>query len=130
MRRKATSLSPAVERVVRAAAFAARDGDRGRGEAAALANFAQLAQLSVPARGVLAPIDNAVIAAIHAVSSTHLGHDRVTRAFRRSLRRVKAFEVRDAVDTSHTDVLLATATAYYYAGLAWGLTYMDINRRD
>lgn len=130
MRRKATTLSNAVKRVVRAAAFAARNNGRRRGEAAALANFAHLAQLSIPARGVLAPIDNDVIEAIHAVSSAHLGHDRAARAFRRSLRRVKTFELRDAVDAAHTDVLLATATAYYYAGLAWGLTFMDINRRD
>lgn len=122
--------SPLLVRVIRAANHEAKFGDgRRRGEAEALAELARLALLTIPARGVLSPVDNDTCEAIHAVARRHLGYGHASRAFRRHLQQVRSFRTRDAIDTAHTDVMVATAKAHYYAGLAAGVSLAEIGRK-
>lgn len=126
--RTADDLAPPLSRVI-AAAGSPLAGARRRHEAAALLELGRIARLAVPVGGVLAPVDNELIASIDIVARRHLGQRAADRAFRNALRQVKAFRTRDAIDTAHAEVLARTSVAYYYAGMAWGLEFVDVGNR-
>ncbi len=122
-------LSPLLVQIVRAAAHAVRhDPHASRtGEAAALVRLGQLADLIVPARGVLAPVDNDLCSGIDKIARAHLGHGSACRSFRVGLERVKSFEKTDAIETAHNAVVGSTAVVYYYTGLAFGVTFSRLS---
>ena len=128
---RAAGLPPLLNHVIRAAVYAAKHGPPGEraGEAEALVEFGRLAAVIVPARGVLAPIDNDLYKAISKVAGDHLRYEKARMALAAALARVETFEKRDAIASAHTDVLLAMDNAYYYAGLAWGLTLAELAKR-
>lgn len=124
-------LPPLLVDVIRAAAHAARHDPRAnrRGEAEALAQLGRMARLAMPSRGVLAPVDDDLYQDIHRIARKHLGYRSASRSFRAGLERVETFENRDAIETAHAAVVNATSVAYYYAGLAFGVTLGDLSRR-
>ena len=123
-------LPGALLRIARAADHAARYDPRAdrRGEARTLVELGHLAGVAVPARGVLAPVDEDLCREFHAIARHHLGYERASRRLQAGLRRIAKFEDRDAVETAHTAVLSVTSVTYYYAGLAFGLTFRDSSR--
>lgn len=122
-------LTPTIVRVINAAAHASRRaGSDRKGDAHALRSFAHLALVSIPDSGVLAPLENDLHEAIHAVAARHLGYARATRNLRRSLHPIQSFDHRDAVESAHMEVVLSSARAHYYAGLAWGLMFAQFNQ--
>lgn len=125
--RSKKDLAPCIRHVI-AAARSRLAGSYRPDDAAALQELARLAAVSVPSHGVLAPVDGALIAAIETIAERRLGQHRATRRFRRALRHIKTFGLRDAIDVAHGDVLRRTAAAYYYAGLASGITWVETRR--
>lgn len=111
--------------IAQAANHAARYDSRAnrQGEARMLIELGHLAGVVVPARGVLAPVDEDLCREFHRIARNHLEYERASRRFRAGLRRVAKFEDRDAVETAHTELLSVTSVTYYYAGLAFGLTF-------
>ena len=99
------------------------------GQGQALIACGHLATLTVPARGVLAPSDPDLFKAIEMIATKHLDFDEARTAFRQSMERVDHLEERDAIATAHTHVVTISDAAYYYTGLAFGLTLADIGRR-
>lgn len=128
---RAAGLPPLLIHVIRAAAYAAKHGPPGEraGQAEALVELGRLAAVSVPARGVLAPIDADLYKAISKIAGDHLHYDKARTTLAAALARVKTFEHRDAIASAHTDVMIAMDNAYYYAGLAWGLTLAELGRK-
>lgn len=118
-------LPGALVRIARAASHAAQYDSRAyrQGEARALIELGHLAGVVVPARGVLAPVDEDLCREFHEIARNHLGYERASRHFRSGLRRVAKFEDRDAIEIAHTELLSVTSVTYYYAGLAFGLAF-------
>lgn len=123
-------LPGALLQIARAADHAARYDPRvdRRGEARTLVELGHLAGVAVPARGVLAPVDEDLCREFDEIARNHLGYERASRSFQAGLRRIAKFEDRDAVETAHTAVLSVTSVTYYYVGLAFGLTFRDPSR--
>jgi len=120
-------VAPCMRQVITAARSAVAGSDR-TDEAAALLQLARLAEVSVPTLGVLAPVDSALIGAIETIAERRLGRRRADRRFRRALQKVEAFALRDTIDVAHGDALRRTAIAYYYAGLASGMAWVEVRR--
>lgn len=115
--------------VVRAARFAAKVDvtARRRGEADALRCLGHLARVAAPARGVLAPVEDDLCREIHRIAQLHLGYGRASRRFRKALKRAGTYKNRDAIETAHAEVINVSSTAYYYAGLAFGLAFQRLS---
>ena len=104
------------------------DTDR-TGEANALIACGHLAARIVPARGVLAPVDDDLYQAISAIAAQHLGFREVRKTFRKALERIQSFDERDAVESAHTHLITLSDATYYYTGLAFGLTLAALGKR-
>ena len=116
------SLPPLLLRVIYAAKHVADEPVNRAGEAAALEALAEWALITVPARGVLAPTDPDAYARIQTVAQDRLGYKNASRAFRAALARVEDASTCDAIETAENRLRSIGDTAYYYAGLACGLT--------
>jgi hypothetical protein len=103
------------------------DGADLGGVARALAEFGALARWVVPTRGVFVPNDNDVAVAIARIAKRHLDLEPVRKAFRDALKVVEPFEPRDAIASAQNLVQTVSDEAYFYAGLAIGVTFGDIN---
>jgi hypothetical protein len=90
---------------------------------------AVLALQNVGFRGVLAP-DPDLYKRIEDLAKKHLDWIDAKGELRKALDAVKDFERRDAIVCAHTRVIDVSDTAYYYAGLAFGLTLADLVRRS
>jgi hypothetical protein len=130
IRERTAGLPPLLAHVVELA-FHAEEQDESHdrtGEADFLRGVARLAVKNVGFRGVLAP-DPELYKPIEDLATEHLGLTDAKQEFYAALERVKKFKRRDAIESAHTRVLDACDTAYYYAGLAFGLTLADFARR-
>lgn len=129
-RERRAQLSPLVARVIDLAYYAEEhDESTSRdGEAAFFEAVAELAAQNVGFRGVLSP-DPELYKPIEDLAKEHLDWVDAKRELRESLDRVKKFKRRDAIECAHTRVINVSDTAYYYAGLAFGLTLADLVRR-
>lgn len=125
---RAGPIAPSVVHLAAVADSAIAGARRGR-DAGALRALGRIARVAVPAQGVLFPLENDLTVAIDDVARRHLGQGKADRRFRAALRKVQTFGDRDAIETAHAESLQRTATTYYYAGLAWGLTYVEPGRQ-
>lgn len=117
--------SPNLARVIAAANHQATlDPVRFRGHARTLAELFQLAALMTPARGVLAPSEE-VCKDIDRIAQRHLRRDKAEREFLAALDSISRIEQRDAIDVAHVLMVDITERAYYYAGLASGITLIE-----
>jgi hypothetical protein len=107
---RAAGLPPLLVQVVKAALDAERfdPGNDRKGHADALVDFGQLAATAVPARGVLAPVDDVLYQAFEAVAVAHLGFGKARDALRASLQRVEKYEERDPIATAANDAKAIT----------------------
>lgn len=103
-----------------------------RGHAQALAELSELALLKVPARGILDPTsrgEHELFAVIESVARRHLGFVQARRAWHAALRQGSVeLAARDEIERSAQHVQAVSDTAYYYAGLAFGLTSVSLYR--
>jgi hypothetical protein len=97
------------------------------GHGAALAEFAALAMRKVPSRGIFDPGDRSepeLFNAVEAVARRHLGLDRAAKTLRDSFEAARLpFDQQDAIAQAALDVRGVSETAYFYAGLAFGLVF-------
>jgi hypothetical protein len=87
-----------------------------------------LALDKVPARGIFDPAARSepeLFTAIESVATTHLELTAARAAWRRALRRAElTIERRDSIEAAALEVQSVSDTAYFYAGLAFGLAFM------
>jgi hypothetical protein len=99
-----------------------------RGHARALAELASLALRKVPARGLFDPAirgEHDLFTAIEAVAIKHLGRRAARTRWRQSLDAPRLpFEARDDIESAAQQMQAISDTAYFYAGLAFGLVYV------
>lgn len=120
--RKARSLPPLLVRLIEAAKDSGNNGG-----ADALRSFGALALVALPTPGVFVPDDNDIGMIIERGGREHLGLEEAKRAFRRVIKAVERFEARDAIESAHHQVQGASDQAYFYAGLAFGVTLADLS---
>jgi hypothetical protein len=78
----------------------------------------------LPIHGVFVPNDNDVAVIIERIAMRHLGLESARKAFRAALADVEPLVRREAIESAHGQVRAAAEEAYFYAGLAVGVTLM------
>ncbi|MPZ17582.1 MAG: hypothetical protein GEV06_06695 [Luteitalea sp.] len=118
---------PTLHRVVRAAEL-----ECPRGHAEALSELIALAMRQVPSRGIFDPgarSEPELFAAIESVARAHLEFGDARAAWRKALKAAGlTLEQRDDIETAAGQVQAASDTAYYYAGLSFGLVFVYLSR--
>src|SRR5690242_14972640 len=103
-----------------------------RGHAQALIEFTTLALRKIPSRGIFDPgarDDHDLFAAIEAVADAHLRFSEARASVRAALDAADLdLERRDAIERAVFQVQSVSDTAYFYAGLAFGLVATTIYR--
>ncbi len=131
-RRQSGSAAPAdwprgLRAVIRAA-----EHECPRGHARALRDLTALALIKVPARGIFDPgvrNEDDLFAAIESIATTHLAFVDARAAWRSALKSAGlSFDQRDALERAALELRGVSDTAYFYAGLAFGLAYFDVSR--
>lgn len=112
--------------------FVAAEHECPPGHAEALRELAALATTKVPSRGIFDPTtrgEQDLFAAIDGVAVRHLGMRRAKAAWRRVVRNA-AIEpgTRERIEQAAQQVQGVSDTAYFYAGLAFGLTSAAVYR--
>jgi hypothetical protein len=111
---------PTLRRIIRAA-----ERECPNGHAQALRALTALALTKVPSRGIFDPTargEHDLFAAIEAVAQAHLELSDARAAWRTALKAASLdLETRDEVERAALQVQTVSDTAYFYAGLAFGL---------
>jgi hypothetical protein len=130
-RRRALRLSPRLVWLAEAA-----DRECPQGHSAALLDLGAMAVIKAPSRGVLwnprRRYEDDLRKGIEIAAQQHLGYDKPDAAFDRSLEAIAAkatSEERSALATSRSDAESISDTVHYYAGLAFGVTFVDCKKR-
>jgi hypothetical protein len=121
---KPERLSPTLIRLIEAVEHHGDDA-RGRdiiGAAGALREFGELALWALPIYGVFVPNDERIAVIVERVATRHLGLKEASRDFQKAMANVEAFDRRDAIESAHNEIRSVTEEAYFYAGLAFGIT--------
>lgn len=126
--RRAGNFSPLLLVVIDA--LEAQDSPVRRREARALRAFGELARVQMPARGVFAPTENELYRVIDAVAAKHLGLAAPMKALRVRLAGVEPFATRDEIASAANHVRIVSDLAYFYAGLAFGVTFASRTSTD
>jgi hypothetical protein len=130
MRERTAGMPPLLAHVIELAIYAEEHDDSidRTGEADFLTEVSRLAVRNVGFRGLLAP-DPELYKPIEDLAKAHLDFADAKKEFHAALERVKKFRRRDAIESAANRVQSVSDTAYYYAGLAFGLTLADLSRR-
>lgn len=103
-----------------------------RGHASALRELTALALHKVPSRGIFDPGvrgEEDMFAAIESVAKAHLDFVEARVAWRKALDAGGVnLEQRDALEQAALQVQSVSDTAYFYAGLAFGLVFVYVHR--
>ena len=121
---KPQRLSPLLTRLIEAAEQHGEDAE-GRdikGAAGALREFGGLALWVLPIHGVFVPNDNDVSVFVERVAKRYLGLEEARAEFHNALEIVEPFDRRDPIEVAHGHVRSVAEEAYFYAGLAFGVT--------
>lgn len=121
---KPARLSPVLMRLIEAAEQRGQDAE-GRdiaGAAQALREFGSVALWVLPIHGLFVPNDNTVSTIVERVAMRHLGLKDARAEFRMALAVVEPMERRDPIDVAHIHVRSVAEEAYFYAGVAFGVT--------
>ena len=114
--------SPPLQRLVRVA-----ERECPRGHAEALAALTALALIKVPSRGIFDPSargEQEIFAAIEAIARSHLGLGEAKAGWKTALDNAGLpFQRRDDIERAALEIRGIGDTAYYYAGLAFGLAF-------
>jgi hypothetical protein len=112
--------------------FRAAGRECPKGHAGALRDLAALAMTKVPSRGIFDPSsrgEQELFTAIEVIANRHLGRTRARAAWRSALRRGNLeLHARDRIERAALQAESVSDTAYFYAGLAFGLTWVSIHR--
>ena len=122
---KPERLSPTLVRLIEAAEHHGADAGAGRDistAAAALREFGNLALWALPLHGVFVSDDERIAIIVERVAIRHLGLEEAKREFRKAIATIEAFDRRDAIESAHNQIRSVSDEAYFYAGLAFGIT--------
>ena len=128
-RSQAQALPQALVRLIHAAQKSTTDAEGSdiTGAAEALREFGELALWALPIHGLFVPNNNDVAVEIAKIANEHLGLKAARREFTDALSRIEAFENRDQIESANNHIQTVSDAAYYYAGLAFGLTLADFS---
>jgi hypothetical protein len=93
-----------------------------KGTARALRELGDLALWALPICGVFVPNDDQISIIVDRVAAQHLGLGEARTEFRKAMANVEAFDRRDAIESAHNQIRSVSEEAYFYAGLAFGIT--------
>ena len=103
-----------------------------RGHAQALRDLTALAVRKVPARGIFDPTargEQDLFRAIETVADRHLGRTPARAAWKAAVRGGRLdLGARDRIERAALQVQGVSDTAYFYTGLAFGLTWLSVYR--
>ena len=117
---------PLLGRVIEAARLDPHKLAERTGHAKLLEELAQWALLYVPANGVLAPDDEPAYKVIEAAAVRNLDYEKARRAFRQALESVE-LNNRSAIEEAYNWLQSGSDIAYFYAGLACGITLAHLS---
>ena len=126
--KKSERLSPLLVRLIDAAQQAREDaaGRDIRGAAQALREFGQLALWALPIHGVFVPNNHDVSMIVERVAKQHLDWDEARSELRGALTAIESFAQRDPIESAQNHLRAVSDEAYFYAGLAFGVTLVDM----
>jgi hypothetical protein len=131
-RRSSSSVAPADLPVHLRHILRAAERECPKGHASALRDLTALAVRKVPARGIFDPTsrgEQELFTAIELIANRHLGRTRARGAWGAAVRRARLqLEERDRIERAALQVQGVSDTAYFYAGLAFGLTWVSVYR--
>jgi hypothetical protein len=113
-------------RVIHAARHAPYDPADRAGHDTVLRDLGRWALVYVPSRGVLAPSEDHAYKAIQEIATRHLEYGKARAAWRKALLAIEPFERRSEVESAQNWLQSESDDAYYYAGLACGITLADM----
>jgi hypothetical protein len=117
---EARALPHALVRLIRAAEDSGR-----RGRASVLRELGQLALKTIPAHGIFVANENDIEMAVEQIARAHLGLARARQEFRDATRVIESFHQRDPIESAHNHIESVKDEAWFFAGLAFGLTLVD-----
>src|SRR5688572_24412079 len=122
--KKSERLSPLLVRLIDAAEHAREDAEGRdiRGAAQALREFGQLALWALPIHGVFVPNNNDVSMIVQRAAKEYLEWEEARGEVRAALAAIETFELRDPIETAENHLRAVSDEAYFYAGLAFGVT--------
>jgi hypothetical protein len=123
----APDLPAPLRHVLRAAE---RECPKGHGRA--LRELTSLAVRKAPARGIFDPTSRGepeLFTAIEVIANRHLGRTHARARWKSALRGARLeLRARDRIERAALEVQSVSDTAYFYAGLAFGLTWLSVYR--
>jgi hypothetical protein len=122
-----SSLPPLLVRLIYAARHAPGEPADRTGHDAVIADLGHWALSRVASRGVLAPADDDAYKAIEAIAVRHLGYADARTAVRNALESIGPLERFDEIESAHNWLRSVSDDAYYYAGLACGVTLAHLS---
>lgn len=122
--RRAGAISPLLILIANALDALPRE-DRPR-EGEAVRALGALARIYVPARGVLAPTEDALYNAIDQIAMRHLDLAVPRKALGTALVSVEPYTKRDEIEAAVSHLSAVLDVAYFNAGLAFGITFADL----
>jgi hypothetical protein len=130
--KKSERLSPLLVRLIDAAGHAREDAEGRdiRGAAQALREFGELALWALPIHGVFVPNNNDISVIVERVAKRHLDWEEARREVREALHAVESFGQRDPIESAESHLRAVSDEAYFYAGLAFGVTLADFSIRS
>jgi hypothetical protein len=118
---------PALRNVIRAAEL-----ECPRGHADALFELTSLALSKVPSRGIFDPAvrgEHDIFAVVESVARAHLQLGDARTALKAALEAAAlSLDKRDNIEQAALEIQTVSDTAYFYAGLAFGLTSLSLYR--
>ena len=92
------------------------------GSARALRAFGELAAIEIPGRGVFVADNPDLYKAIEEVADLYLGFAKPRREFSKATDSVKDVALRERIQVSANETQSVSDQAYFYAGLAFGVS--------
>ena len=92
------------------------------GAARALRAFGELAALEIPGRGAFVADNPDLYKAVEDIADLHLGFEKPRREFSKSTAAVKDAALRERIQVTASEMQSISDQAYFYAGLAFGIT--------
>jgi hypothetical protein len=123
-RGEARALPHALVRLVHAA-----EDSGNHDSASALRELGQLALMTIPNLGVFVAHENDIEVAVERIAKAHLGLGEARREFREATRVIESFKQRDPIESAHHQIEIVNDEAWFFAGLAFGVTLLDYSSR-
>jgi hypothetical protein len=124
-RGEARALPHALVRLIHAA-----EDSGNRDSASALRELGQLALTTIPNLGVFVAHENDIEVAVERIAKAHLGLGEARREFREATRVIESFKQRDPIESAHHQIEIVNDEAWFFAGLAFGVTLLEYSRCD